>query len=95
MSIDNLLRDIQESLPADPYDGRSIIIRYEYLASMIRDYDSDIKKQLEAKDKGIEALKDGIARLASSEAFHMSTARVSTELVLRMEYAENLLKGVE
>ena len=37
-------------------------------------------------DKEIEAL-----RLASNEAFHVPTARVSTELALRMEYAENLL----
>lgn len=51
----------------------------------------DIEKQLAAKEKEVKALRDGIARLASNEAFHVPTARVSTELVLRMEYAENLL----
>ncbi len=55
MNIDNLLRDIQESLPADPCDGDSIIIRYGRLANMIRDYDSD---KLEAKNRQIKLLKE-------------------------------------
>lgn len=40
-----------------------------------------------------ERLRERLERVASSECFHLPTAKISTELKLRMEYAREALKS--